>query len=257
MPIVTLTTDLGNSDYYLPKIKGSLLSIDPATTIIDINNSIDSYNIVQAAFLLKNAFSSFPQGTLHIVIVNTFYDPSPSFILFEKEGHTFLGPNNGIFSLVFEDITTVYEVPLPINNDFPIQTLLVDTVKSIFNPAEELSSVGSLISTFEQKINLSPVTTKSSIRGSVIHIDKFENVIINVSKEAFLQIGENRSFEIRFKRHDPIFTISKWYNDVPIGDILCLFNSSNYLEISINYGRAASLLGLKLDDIIQIEFVKS
>ena len=79
-------------------------------------------------------------------------------------------------------------------------------------------------------------------------------MIVNIRRELFEQVGQNREFALYFKRHDPITQLSLHYNDVPIGETLCLFNSADYLEIAINMGKAGSLLGLKMEDTIQIDF---
>lgn len=89
----------------------------------------------------------------------------------------------------------------------------------------------------------------------MIHIDNYDNVITNISRELFDRIGYNRSFKLTFKGHDPILRICEHYYDVPIGEILCLFNSADHLEVAINMGNAAGLLGFDLEDTIQIEFL--
>jgi S-adenosyl-L-methionine hydrolase (adenosine-forming) len=100
---------------------------------------------------------------------------------------------------------------------------------------------------------LQPVISQNQIRGSVIHIDNYDNVILNITRDLFQKISKNRPFQLYFKRHDPITQLSNYYNDVPIGETLCLFNS-DYLEIAINMGKAAELLGLKIEDTVQINF---
>jgi S-adenosylmethionine hydrolase len=79
-------------------------------------------------------------------------------------------------------------------------------------------------------------------------------VISNISRELFERVGKNREFELYFKRHDPILKLSHNYYDVAVGETLCLINSADYLELAINMGKASSMLGLKLEDTIQIDF---
>ena len=105
-----------------------------------------------------------------------------------------------------------------------------------------------------KRITLQPVTSKSQIRGSIIHIDNYENAIVNISRELFEQLSKKRTFSLYFKRYNPITQLSEQYYDVAIGDILCLFNSAGYLEIAVHMGKAATLLGLKIDDTVQIDF---
>ena len=105
-----------------------------------------------------------------------------------------------------------------------------------------------------QRITFQPVISPNRIRGAVIYIDQYENVISNISRELFERIGKNREFELYFKRHDPILKLSRNYFDVAVGETLCLINSAEYLELAINMGKASSMLGLKLEDTIQIDF---
>jgi S-adenosylmethionine hydrolase len=87
-----------------------------------------------------------------------------------------------------------------------------------------------------------------------LYIDSFENAITNISRELFDAIGLQRPFKLKMRSHLPITELSKNYSDVPIGEILCLFNSANLLEIAINMGRVSTLFGLNPGEIIQIEF---
>ncbi|MCB0641028.1 MAG: SAM-dependent chlorinase/fluorinase, partial [Phaeodactylibacter sp.] len=114
--------------------------------------------------------------------------------------------------------------------------------------------IGLPLEEMQQGLSLQPVTSTSTIRGTVIHVDRYDNVIVNVEKDLFYKIGNHRPFELYFKRHDPILQLSKYYHDVPVGEVLCLFNTSDLLEIAINMGKASTLLGLKVDDAIQIDF---
>jgi hypothetical protein len=104
-----------------------------------------------------------------------------------------------------------------------------------------------------QRITFQPVIAPSQIRGAVIYVDNYDNVVSNITRDLFEKVGRGRPFQLFFKRHDPILRLSKHYNDVPIGETLCLFNS-DYLEVSINMGKAAELFGLKIEDTIQINF---
>ena len=87
-----------------------------------------------------------------------------------------------------------------------------------------------------------------------MYIDQFDNVILNITRTLFDEVGRGRSFELFFKRHDPITVLSTDFHDVAVGGTLCRFNSAHLLEIAINMGKAASLLGLRVEDTVQIDF---
>lgn len=255
MSIITLSSDFGLQDYHVGVLKGTILSRTPSVSIVDISHNIKTYDIVQAAYVVKQMYSSFPENTIHIISVNNYYGPEHEFIVVREDGHYFIGPDNGVFSLIFEDETLAEAYSLDYNaaEAFPLKNIYADAIAYILSekPFEE---IGKKRASLSKRISLQAVTTRSQIRGNIIHIDNFENVIINVNRNLFERIAENRPFKLFFKRHDPICALSLNYFDVPVGDVLCHFNSANFLEIAINMGKAASLLGLKVEDSIQIDF---
>ncbi len=252
--IVTLTTDLGWKDYYLGSIKGSILSIDSSVNVVDVSHDIKTYDIVEAAFVLKNVYPNFPKGTIHLINVNSFQNRKPYFLVVKANDQYFIGPDNGLFTLVFEDLpSTIYQVAIEIGGTFPLNSIIAKIVGHLLHE-KPLIEIGEPLSEIEQRIALQPVISKSQIRGTVIHIDNYENVILNINKSLFDRVRDGRSFALYFKRFDPICVICDHYADVSVGETLCLFNSAGYLEIAINMGKAASMHSLNLDETIQIDF---
>jgi len=254
MPIVTLTSDFGLSDYYAAIIKGAMLCKNKELNIIDISHNVNPYDIVQGAFILKNAYSSFPEGTIHILSVNNFYAEKPVFLAIRHNGHYFIGPDNGIFSLVFDEIPKdIYELKYSARNSFPLKNVFADTVGHLINEMP-FNEIGILVDEIEQRISFQPIISSTQIRGAVIHVDHYENAVVNISRDLFEKVSKKRPFQISFKRHDPLMRICPNYQSVPVGETLAIFNSADYLEIAINMGKAASMLDLRLDEIIQIDF---
>jgi S-adenosylmethionine hydrolase len=114
--------------------------------------------------------------------------------------------------------------------------------------------MGKQLGAIETKSYLRPPDNDFIMKGNVVYVDRFGNVIINITKERFEKLRAGRDFVINFKKNDEFREISNTYSDVQEGEKLCLFNSSGYLEIAINKGNAGELLGLQTDDMIQIEF---
>lgn len=256
MAIVTLTTDLGEQDYYVAAIKGAFLKQRSDLQIVDVTHRIQHYDIVQGAFVLQNAYRHFPEGSVHVIHVNNLNSKEPSYLAFEREGHFFLGPDNGIFSLIFP-LQAIEAVRLkPAGHDpFPLTSLYAEAVGRLLSgsPLKELGEpAGDLL----QRIHLQPIVTKTGIRGTVVYIDHYENAIVNVHRDLFEKVAQDRPAEIWFKRHDPIRRIYRHYHEVPVGEVVCFFNSSGLLEIAVNMGKAGSLLGLQVDDTVQIDFVE-
>jgi S-adenosyl-L-methionine hydrolase (adenosine-forming) len=258
MNIVTLTTDFGWKDYYVGMLKGAILSQFAATHLVDISHEIANYDIRQAAYILKNAYQSFPAGTIHLISVHNFYaEEERRYLLASYKNHYFIAADNGVFSLIFGNnpVDFLYELHCTEAQTIAqIKTILVRAVAFLLQN-RPLTEIGTQTKKFLQRISLQPIINKNQIRGSVQHIDNYDNIILNVDENLWERVGQNRPFELYFKRFDPITQLSANYADVAAGEVLCLFNAAGFLEIAIYMDKAASLLNLSVDDTIQIDFL--
>jgi S-adenosylmethionine hydrolase len=255
MQLVSLTTDYGSKDYYAAELKASILSKNPHITLLDLSHHIDHFDILQAAFFVKNAIGSFAQGSIHIISVHTHYRRKPEIICFEYDGQFFVGPNNGVFSIMFPELT---EQGVFLVNHTELQALSMHQVYAhvcgYLSHGLPLNEIGPQIITLTQKSVIQPVVLPNLIRATIIHIDEFENVIINLRYDLFDRVRNGRRFELYYKQYDPINYLSKDYGDVAIGDPLAFFNCAGYLEIAMNMDKASSLLNLYKNEMIQINF---
>jgi S-adenosyl-L-methionine hydrolase (adenosine-forming) len=253
MQWISFITDFGLKDPYLGQLKGSLLSKRPDLGFIDISHFIKTHDIVSAGWLLKNTYQDMPPGSIQLVSVLNNYANLGSLIVFQYDQYTFVGPNNGIFSLAFEKLPAdIYEVKLP--GPFSIKKSLVHCIEHLTS-GKAMHDIWPPVKNLIVRIQLQPVINKFMIRGSVIYIDQYENVILNITRQQFEQARANREFSIWIKRNDPIQNISESYQSVSVGESLCLFNSFDHMEIAIHGGPAASILGLAVDEMIQIDFI--
>jgi hypothetical protein len=157
MHIVTLTTDFGLQDYYVPVLKGAMLSRHAELNFVDVSHNIKNHDIVQAAFVLKNTWRSFPEGTIHVASVNNFGGERHRFLVILHQNHYFVGPDNGIFSLIFEDTPQyVYEIPFAGLNFAPVRDCLADAVGYIAS-AKPIADIGLVVTDMVQRITLQPV----------------------------------------------------------------------------------------------------
>lgn len=254
-PIITLTTDFGTQDHYAGALKGALLRVCPEAHLIDISHAIKPFDIVQAALVVRNACPEFPEGSVHIVAVNCVYDTHFRFLAARSEGHFFLAPDNGLLTLLFEQLPEA-DVRVLTDSDpahFPGKNAFSTAVAHLAT-GQPFEEIGPQAGPLTERIGLRPVITPTRIRGTVIHIDNFENALVNIGRETFELTAQGRPFSLFFKRNDPISRLSQRYCDVPVGEPLCLFNSAGLLEIAVNMGRAATLLGLKVEDVVELVF---
>ncbi|WP_028297847.1 SAM hydrolase/SAM-dependent halogenase family protein [Olivibacter sitiensis] len=257
MGIITLTTDLGYKDFYQAALKGSIISLYPNAQLIDISHNIAPFNIQQAAFVLKNAYRFFPDETVHLIGIESVFSENVRYVAIRHENHYFVGADSGIFSLIFECKPDEI-VELNIVQDlkflhFPLTDIFAKAASHLAQGGK-LGEIGDPIDDIVLKNVLQPTITDNTIRGSVIYIDSFENIITNISKELFNKVQKGRNFELAFRRNETIKNLSWHYNEVENGEKLCLFGISNHLEIALNRGKAAGLLGMGLNDTILVTF---
>ena len=258
MAIITLTTDLGTKDHYVGVLKGSILSECPEVTIVDTSHEIPTYDILKAAYTLKNAFSDFPEGTIHIIGVNPEISEKAVSLVVVHKGQYFIGADNGIFSLIFEEKPKkMVEIGIMVNPDaltFPTKDIFTKAACHIIKGGT-LEMIGKVTTEWNEKGLFRAVSLENIIKGMVIHVDHYGNVITNIDSDFFKTFGQGRDFKIEFRRGDyDITSISKVYSDVPEGEKLALFSSSGLLEIAMNKGNASKLLGMRESDIVRIEF---
>lgn len=245
---ITLLSDFGLLDATLANVKGTLMQFLPNTTIVDISHQVEPFHRHQAAYLLASCYKSFSPSTCHIVLFDLFYQSNADVLLGEVDGQYIITPDNGLLSLAFgPKLHKVWHCG-KVNSakglkgwlhhvGALLQQLLENTPETLALEETTLKQAPS---------NWSPLIKEESIECHIIHIDRFENVIINITKAEFEAARKKRKFTISFMNNMEINSISVHYSDVKEGDKLCRFNATGFLEIAINRGKAASLLGFQL-----------
>lgn len=258
MSIVTLTTDWNKDDYYSGSLKGKILGLCDRVRIVDISHKVPPFNISHAAFILRNSYQHFPPGSIHIIGVNTEGSEEIPYLLVEYKKHFFIGTDNGIFGLLFSEepdriisLRTRGE-----RQSFSSFSIFAETACKIAS-GEKPESLGKVVREFKRRIPIRAAIEKNVLTGSVIYIDSFRNAITNISKDLFDRVGEGRDFEIFVQsNHYVIKKINRYYHETPPGEILALFNSVGLLEIAMNQGNAADLLGLSTNSGIRVKFAE-
>ncbi|NBS18641.1 MAG: hypothetical protein EBS74_02485 [Flavobacteriia bacterium] len=275
MPIVTLLTDFGNKDYAVAAVKGAILSTVAQPQIVDISHEISPYNATEAAYVLKNAYRSFPKGTIHIVGVGSEKNPENQHLAMLFDGHYFVGADNGIFSMICGELKWDKMVTINIHDqmpgDFPVLEVFVWVAAHISRKGA-LEVVGKAVDHIREIKELRPVVNPQGdqILGAVIYVDNYGNVITNITRKLFNQVGKSRDFTI-FARHVKFHKIHESYGaaiDFSIpkenrdedGKKIALFNDADHLELAIyksnpkTVGSAQSLFGLEYRESITVKF---
>jgi len=275
MSIITLTTDFGNKDFFVASVKGAILTEVKNAVVIDISHEIQPYNHSEAAYIIKNAYKSFPKGTIHIVGVESELTPENKHIAMVFEGHYFIGSDNGIFSMIKDDLRAEKIVEINIHEKESSSFYVLDIfvkVAAHLSRMGKLEVIGKSVKSIKQITNINPVVNNKSnqILGSVIYIDNYGNVVTNINRKFFNEIGKSRDFII-FARTVKFENIYESYSDAidfsspkekreEDGKKIAIFNSANHLELGIyksnpkTYGSAASLFGLDYRDPITVKF---
>ena len=248
MPLLTLTSDIGNQDYLVAAVKAQLLQANPDFQVIDISHNIPPFNYPQAAYICRNAVRSFPPYTYHLILVNLFESKPEQLLLAFHHEHYFLCADNGLLTMILEEKPEL-TIGIPLEKTVTRNTLyctevMANVVNQLAN-GQSIQSIGLADVEYIEKNPLRPMFSDNWIEGQIIFIDNFENVIVNITRGQFEEQRKGRHFKIVFKRDEVIQSISESYADVPEGEKLALFNSAGYLEIAINKGNAAGLFGLK------------
>ena len=252
-PLLTLTTDFGREDFHLPRLKAHLYSAHRDLRIEDLSHEVPTYDIVRAAFLFNRVWPHYPEGTIHLISVNDYYQPRGRFLAIRHQRQYFIGPDNGVFSLVFGKLPRETYVLDGYTKDDSLSAIYAGAVAHIARQRPFLE-IGLPATRFSERLAFSPVIGPDYIRGTVVFIDRFDNVTTNITRERFEEVGRGRGFQLLIKRMEPIDGLSFRYHDVPEGEPLCRFNSDGLLEVAVNLGRAATLLGVQPEDMVQVQF---
>ncbi|MRM82259.1 S-adenosyl-l-methionine hydroxide adenosyltransferase family protein [Riemerella anatipestifer] len=275
MPVITLTSDYGLVDHRVGAIKGSILSLKSDARLIDLSHDVEPYNLLQAAYIVRNAYAYFPKGTVHLIAVDSFYHKDRKAVVYKVDGHYFVAADNGILSLIFFNINPeeIYEITL--NNrfddevNFTATDVLVPAAVHLHNGG--LPEVIGRVYNEPKKISFpKAIETDNLIVGQIMYVDNFGNAVSNISKAFFeKKVAAYNEFVVKFRSYalSKIYNqytdvVKDWENERQYhGKPLVLFNDADLLEISIYKGTknngAKTLLGVSVGEKVYVEFNKN
>lgn len=265
---------MGLKDHYVATVKAAIYGQIPDVKLIDITHDVVPFDVAEAAFHVGQAYKSFPEGTIHIVGVDTepivnFGNAEGSFpSILVMDNHYFISNDNGFFGALVRggNYQGFYRIDDVLSNPngfkFPTKNMLVPIACQLAKGVK-IEDIASDHPSFKKAFSSTPVIEHHLIKGYIIHFDKFGNAITNIDKALFQQIGKGEPFVIKFREGDgyKIDHISATYNEVPDGEKLAIFTETGLLELAINRGAnestggAQKLFGLRKFDMVRVEFM--
>jgi len=248
--IITLTTDFGLQDHYVSAMKAVMLGIAPTARFVDISHEIPAHDIMAGAWVLYNTAMLYPPGTVHLVVVDPGVGTERSPVALQVEDQFFVGPDNGIFSLLAKDHD--YCVVKLTNKTF-WHRLSSSTFhgRDIFAPVAahlsrgvELDKLGDGVDDLVTYRWAMPISDKDGLQGWIIHIDRFGNLVTNISARMIRDVIDDKSVKI-YVGNTILDKIHDTFGSVEEGEPVAYIGSSNMLEIAINQGDAATMLSVQ------------
>jgi S-adenosylmethionine hydrolase len=252
MALITLTTEWREDDYFYGILRGKLSSICPDAVIVNNAGGIPPLNIMHGAFVIRNTYSHYPEGTVHLIFISSEGSGEQPHLLVRARGHFFISADNGIFNLILNADPDLV-ISLSNENVSDEITLFVKTAAAILSgtPPEKL---GQKVNGVAERVPLRATIDRDIIIGSVIFIDSYGNAITNITREIFARVFDTRKFRILIKSNK-YFTerICRRYSDEPVCELVTLFNTLDLLEVAINGANLCQLFGVDTGDTVRVE----
>jgi S-adenosylmethionine hydrolase len=256
--LITLTTDFGAADHFCGAMKGVILSIAPRARIVDITHEIAPYELNEAAFVIAQTWRYFPKGTVHVVVVDPGVGSARRPILVEAEGHYLVGPDNGVFSMIYNSSRHKVRV---ISNSKRMRPEVSRTFhgRDVFAPAAAHlarntppASFGKPVADYVRSPSADPVQSAPHCwTATILKVDRFGNLITNLHIDRFPGV-KTHPFELRIGR-ERIRRLALTYAETDIAELFVIVGSSGYLEVAANQANAAKILGCSAGAPVELE----
>jgi len=264
--IITLTSDFGSRDAFAASVKGVILKTNPLAMIVDISNEIGPQDIWEAAFTLQSAYCHFPKGTVHLAVVDPGVGSGRRPIIVVTESYYFVGPDNGLFSLVYQEAERIRVHHITAAHYFLPNPGPTFHGRDIFAPVAGWLAKGIPSGNFGEeitdyvKLNIPATkTTENSIDGHVVHIDRFGNVITNITFKVIQPLlpetADLNTISVNLAGKE-IKGLKKYYAEAAPGMPGAIINSSGSLEVFLFKQNARTALSVKRGDTVRLTVTK-
>lgn len=248
--IITITTDFGLQDHYVSAMKAVILGIKPDARLVDVSHEIPPQDVMAGAWVVRNSSMLFPPGTVHLVVVDPGVGTDRRPVALRIKDQFFVGPDNGIFSLIGEDFE--YEAVVLENKTYWREdTSTTFHGRDIFAPVAAHISKGTDLARLGSKLDevvtyrwAIPISDKDGIQGWIVHIDRFGNLISNIPAELIKETIGDSGFRI-YVGNTILNSIATTFGSVHDGEPVAYIGSSGKLEIAINKGNAKEMLSVE------------
>jgi len=249
-PVIALLTDFGSRDHYAGTMKGVALGIAPDVTLVDITHEVPAHDIVAGALELAACYRYFPSGTIFLVVVDPGVGSARRGLAADTGDHRFVGPDNGVLSLVFEESPPKKVVELTERRYARASVSRTFEGRDRFAPAAawlakgiELSALGRPAGEIQRLHVPAPGVEGDVLTGEVLRVDRFGNLVTNVDRRTFEAFARGAPLDVRIggRRVDRVVST---YGDAAAGEVCALFGSTDHLEVAANAASAAETLGL-------------
>jgi S-adenosylmethionine hydrolase len=266
MSVITLLTDFGTAAEYVGLMKGVILSINPSAVIVDLTHQIESQDIEQAAFAIHSSYGYFPDGTVHLAVVDPGVGSERALLALEMQKQFFIAPDNGLLTLLFDEgnINSLIRIT---NSSY-----FLDSISRTFHGRDIIAPVGAHVAAGVALSKLGPdmdlqdavrldrlyarISENGEIVGKVVFIDDFGNLITNIDKKKLSEVcraGQEKKIQVEVGSH-VIEGLFETYTNVPSKTPVVLTGSCGYLEIAVNKGSAAFVLNAAKGDNVRVKY---
>jgi S-adenosyl-L-methionine hydrolase (adenosine-forming) len=250
-PVIALLTDFGLQDHYAGTLKGVLLGICPDLTLVDITHDVPVHDVLTGALELAASFRYFPAGTIFLVVVDPGVGSARRGLAAEAGEYRFVAPDNGVLTEVFRELPPRRVVELTERRYARPTISRTFEGRDRFAPAAawlakgiQLPALGRALPDYQRLDIPTAAVTVDAIRGTVLRIDRFGNLVTNIDRRAFDAFVRGDGVRIE-AGGVPVTRLVATYADIPGADVCALFGSSDHLELAANVSSAAERLGLR------------
>jgi len=246
-PIITLTTDFGEADYFVPAMKGVILGVNPSVEVVDLTHMIPPHDIYAAAFTLMCCYRDFPNGTIHVVVVDPGVGTSRRPILVMADDYNFVGPDNGVFSYIYQQnhinrvvqFTAEHYFRQPVSNTFHGRDVFAPCAAYV-SKLVDWRMMGEEVSDPVRFNTPTPVVSEKQIKGSIIHVDRFGNLITNITSTELTEQRLLAGARVRVGTHNAA-RVLRTFSEANPNELFAYFGSAGFLEIGVAKQSAARM----------------